>query len=171
MCYTAASPPLHLTPALACPHQPPPQLKHRISALASKGDLTFAAVHGSIVECRRVHVTGEYLAHGGDILDLLVLGDRLLSLGRDGRLLVWRIGQYGAPEVELRLPPGFTPTCLAHPDTYLNKVVVGSAEGRLQLWNFATASLLFEFPGWGSAVCCIAPSPALDVVGVGLADG
>lgn len=37
-------------------------------------------------------------------LQLLVLGDRLLSLGRDGRLLVWRIGQYDAPEVAIQLP-------------------------------------------------------------------
>lgn len=37
-------------------------------------------------------------------LQLLVLGDRLLSLGRDGRLLVWRIGQYAAPEVAIQLP-------------------------------------------------------------------
>lgn len=28
---------------------------------------------------------------------------------------------------------GFTPTCMAHPDTYLNKVVVGSEEGQLQV--------------------------------------
>lgn len=28
---------------------------------------------------------------------------------------------------------GFTPTCMSHPDTYLNKVVVGSEEGRLQV--------------------------------------
>lgn len=66
---------------------------------------------------------------------------------------------------------GFTPSCMAHPDTYLNKVVVGSQEGRLQLWNFATGARLHEFPGWGAPVACLAPSPALDVMGVGLADG
>jgi U3 small nucleolar RNA-associated protein 21 len=60
---------------------------------------------------------------------------------------------------------------MAHPDTYLNKVVLGSAEGRLQLWNFATARQLYEFEGCGSGVACLAPSPALDVVGMGLADG
>jgi hypothetical protein len=30
---------------------------------------------------------------------MLVLGDNLLSLGKDKQLLVWRIGQYDAPEV------------------------------------------------------------------------
>lgn len=85
-------------------------------------------------------------------------------------------GSTAPPLIPLPLPAlfvgsDFTPTCLAHPDTYLNKVVVGSEEGRLQLWNFSTRRMLFEFGGWGAAVRCIAPSPALDVVGVGLADG
>jgi hypothetical protein len=74
-------------------------------------------------------------------------------------------------QVAIQLPSTFSPSCLCHPDTYLNKVVVGSEQGGLQLWNFATGRLLFEFRGWGSGVRCLAPSPALDVVGVGLADG
>ena len=92
------------------------QLKHKISALACKGDLTFAAVRGTIVECRRVHRSGEYRGHAADILQLLVLGDRLLSLGRDGRLLVWRIGQYAAPEVAIQLARcgGQTPPVTSH---------------------------------------------------------
>lgn len=61
---------------------------------------------------------------------------------------------------------------MAHPDTYLNKVVVGSQEGKLQLWNFATGKMLYEFTSLGdAAVRCIAPSPALDVVGLGMSDG
>lgn len=66
---------------------------------------------------------------------------------------------------------GFTPSCMAHPDTYLNKVVVGGADGRMQLWNFNKGKLLFQYKVADSAVKCIAPSPALDVVGIGLADG
>lgn len=70
------------------------------------------------------------------------------------------------------MPEGFEPTCMAHPDTYLNKVVVGGADGRLLLYNFTTGRLLYTFEGLGgSPVRCIASSPALDVVGVGLADG
>jgi hypothetical protein len=51
----------------------------------------------------------------------------------------------------IEFEPGFAPTALAHPDTYLNKVVVGSADGRLQLWNFATGALLHTFAGWCAA--------------------
>ena len=61
---------------------------------------------------------------------------------------------------------------MAHPDTYLNKVVIGSQEGRLQLWNFASGKMLYDFTGLGdAAVQCIAPSPALDVVGLAMSDG
>ena len=61
---------------------------------------------------------------------------------------------------------------MAHPDTYLNKVVIGSQDGKLQLWNFATGKMLYEFNGLGdAAVQCIASSPALDVVAVGMSDG
>jgi hypothetical protein len=32
-------------------------------------------------------------------MQLLVLGDQLLSLGKDGQLLVWKIGEYDTPQV------------------------------------------------------------------------
>jgi U3 small nucleolar RNA-associated protein 21 len=91
---------------------------------------------------------GEYRGHTGAITALLVIGDRLLSIGADRRLLVWAIGRYDGPEAALEFGATFEPTCLAHPDTYLNKVVVGAADGRLALWNFATGARLHEFAGW-----------------------
>jgi U3 small nucleolar RNA-associated protein 21 len=148
-----------------------PQLRGSIGALACKRDLTFAAVGAAIVECKRVHRTREYRGHDADIIQLLVLGDNLFSLGRDGKLCVWRIGDHSAPERVLHLPQGFVPTCMAHPDTYLNKMIVGAEDGRLQLWNFASGKLVHEFASVGAAVRCIVPSPALDVVGLGLSDG
>lgn len=60
---------------------------------------------------------------------------------------------------------------MAHPDTYLNKVVIGGTSGTAQLWNFATGKLLYSFNLAASAISCIVPSPAADVVGFGLSDG
>lgn len=74
-------------------------------------------------------------------------------------------------QVEMQLDQGFVPTCMAHPDTYVNKIVIGSIAGQLQLWNFVSGKLLFTFQIASCAVRCIAPSPALDVVGIGMADG
>lgn len=74
-------------------------------------------------------------------------------------------------QVVLTLHAGLKATCFAHPDTYLNKVVVGGASGQLQIWNFVTAQCLHTFTVADCGVCCVAPSPALDVVGLGLQDG
>jgi U3 small nucleolar RNA-associated protein 21 len=37
---------------------------------------------------------------------------------------------------------------MVHPDTYLNKVVLGSSNGELQLWNFMTGKKIYTFKGW-----------------------
>jgi U3 small nucleolar RNA-associated protein 21 len=51
-------------------------------------------------------------------------------------------------QAQLSFPAGFTARCFAHPDTYLNKLVVGSQQGKLQLWNFKAAAMVHEFAGW-----------------------
>ena len=47
--------------------------------------------------------SGQYEGHRGSVIQLLVLGDLLLSLGKDGKLNVWRIGNYTAPIVSCSL--------------------------------------------------------------------
>jgi U3 small nucleolar RNA-associated protein 21 len=69
------------------------------------------------------------------------------------------------------LPPGFVPSCACHPDAYVNKLLVGSADGRLALLNFVTGRVVHVFAGFGAPVRCLAASPALDVVAAGLGDG
>jgi hypothetical protein len=46
----------------------------------------------------------------------------------------------------------FEITSIVHPSTYLNKIVIGSRQGSMQLWNIKTNKLLFTFPGWGQAI-------------------
>ena len=92
---------------------------------------------------------------------LLCLGDILVSLCDQGRLKAWDLkrrkiartdreredddeeeggvgGGEGGAICDAALEGGFVPTFLAHPPTYLNKVVVGSEGGALQLWNVRT---------------------------------
>jgi U3 small nucleolar RNA-associated protein 21 len=40
-----------------------------------------------------------YKGHKGNILQLLSLGDHLVSLGADAKLLLWKTGEYDAPQV------------------------------------------------------------------------
>lgn len=46
----------------------------------------------------------------------------------------------------------FSITALLHPSTYLNKILLGSHEGSLQLWNLKNNKLIYTFKGWGSPV-------------------
>lgn len=52
------------------------------------------------------------------------------------------------------------------------QILLGGAEGTLQLWNVRSGRMVFEFARWaGTAVTALAQSTAVDVVGVGFADG
>ena len=41
---------------------------------------------------------------------------------------------------------------MLHPDTLLNKVLVGYESGALRLWNVRSQRLVHTFAGWGSPV-------------------
>ena len=73
---------------------------------------------------------------------------------------------------ELEFPSSsFSVTALCHPPTYVNKVLLGSAQGRMQLWNLRTLKKVHSFKGWpeGGGVACLEAAPAaVDVVAVGL---
>jgi hypothetical protein len=51
-------------------------------------------------------------------------------------------------QISIHFEASFEPFCLAHPDTYINKVVVGGADGSLQLVNFVTGQVVHTFKGW-----------------------
>ncbi|KAN0061776.1 rRNA-processing protein utp21 [Thecaphora frezii] len=125
---------------------------------------------------------------GTYLSSLLVFGDSIVALAADGRsMFVWSL----ATTEHLRrfdFADGFTATSIVHPATYLNKVVVGSASGELQIWNIRTGALIHAFDGAtlkkmahgssaaadavaGGAVVCLVQSPAVDVIAIGFADG
>ncbi len=49
----------------------------------------------------------------------------------------------------------FQITALLHPSTYINKVLFGSKQGSLQLWNLHSNKQIYTFPGWNSAVTAL----------------
>ncbi|TNN23461.1 WD repeat-containing protein 36 [Liparis tanakae] len=112
-----------------------------------------------------------YHGHKQEVRLLLPLGDQLISADSGGDVIVWDV-QEG--DVYLRLqfdPASFAVSAMMHPSTYLNKVLLGSSQGALQLWNIKTSKLLFTFAGWSAGVTVLQQSPAVDVVGVGTATG
>ncbi|CAI5717329.1 unnamed protein product [Peronospora effusa] len=157
-----------LTPVLVSP-----QLPKRISALAvqPKKQLTFTACGCQIIIWNRLDRIKTLLGHKGTIKQLLTVGSNILfSLDDEGCIKIWDLHTMDIVNT-LTFQIGFTPTIMLHPDTYLNKILVGSAQGVLQLWNIRKMKCIYEFKGWGSAVTALEQSPAVDVVSVGLADG
>ncbi|KAM6570579.1 hypothetical protein CsatB_018564 [Cannabis sativa] len=151
-----------------------PQLPKKIRALASHRELTFVAYGNEIAVFNRAHQISTWSRHPAKISSLLLFGDHILSIDVEGNIFIWafkEIDQNPAPVGHIVLDDSFTPSCMMHPDTYLNKILIGSQEGSLQLWNISTKKKLFEFKGWNSAITSCVSSPALDVVAIGCADG
>lgn len=73
-------------------------------------------------------------------------------------------------EIDLS-PKVFKITCMFNPLTYNNKLLIGSLQGPLHLWNIRTKRQLYWFKGFGSSVTCIQQAPMVDLCAIGVADG
>ncbi|XP_058473058.1 WD repeat-containing protein 36 [Solea solea] len=143
-----------------------------ITYVAADRMLVFAAA-GKVVSAfaRNKEVVMRYEGHKWEVRLLLPLGDHLISADCGGEVIVWDV-QGGDEYLHLQFDPNtFDVTAMMHPSTYLNKILLGSSQGALQLWNIKTSKLLYTFPGWSAGVTVLQQSPAVDVVGVGTATG
>ncbi|KAM9306372.1 WD repeat-containing protein 36 [Pholidichthys leucotaenia] len=143
-----------------------------ITCLAADRMLVFAAC-GRLISAfaRNKEVVMCYSGHEQEVRLLLTLGDQLVSADSGGDVIVWDVS---SGEVYLQLhfdPTTFDVSAMMHPCTYLNKVLLGSSQGALQLWNIKTSKLLYTFTGWSAGVTVLQQSPAVDVVGIGTATG
>ncbi|XP_061656643.1 WD repeat-containing protein 36 [Syngnathoides biaculeatus] len=147
-------------------------LPEDITCLAADRMLVFAAA-GSLVYAfaRNKEVVMCYRGHKREVRSLLSFGDQLISADGGGLVVVWDV-RGGDAYLQLNFDPAtFDVSAMMHPSTYLNKVLLGSSQGALQLWNLKTSKLLYTFAGWSAGVTALQQSPAVDVVGVGTATG
>lgn len=120
---------------------------------------------------RGKQVIRTYEGHQSNIHLLLPFADHLISVDEDSHVKIWHI-----KTAELYLEIGFSNgtfqvTSLVHPVTYLNKILFGSKQGTMQLWNLKSNKLIFSFTGWKSKITVLQQAPAVDVIGIGLEDG
>ncbi|XP_043835608.1 WD repeat-containing protein 36 isoform X1 [Dromiciops gliroides] len=143
-----------------------------ITCLAADGRLVFAA-YGNVFSAfsRNKEVTHTFRGHNAEINLLLPFGDHIISIDTDSILIIWHIY---SEEKYLQLTfdkAVFKISTILHPSTYLNKILLGSEQGSLQLWNVKSNKLLYTFPGWSVAVTALQQAPAVDVIAVGLVSG
>ena len=138
----------------------PPRVEGgRVVAIQTSKSRTFIATEGRLQVWDRTALvepnlwrTGAEEGNGGDqrrerLVAMLLLGDVLMALTSAGLLHLWDARSLAAlGEEPLALGGDFSEGgVLAHPDTYLNKVLVGDGAGRLTLWNIRARNLLHEF--------------------------
>ncbi|XP_006977993.1 WD repeat-containing protein 36 [Peromyscus maniculatus bairdii] len=143
-----------------------------ICCMAADGRLVFAA-YGNVFSAfaRNKEIVHTFKGHKAEIHLLQPFGDHVISVDTDSILIIWHI--YSEEEyLQLTFDKSvFQISTILHPSTYLNKVLLGSEQGSLQLWNVKSNKLLYTFPGWKAGVTALQQAPAVDVVAVGLMSG
>lgn len=147
-------------------------LPENISCLAADRMLVFAS-HGNLLKAfaRNKEVVHTYKGHDADIHLVLPFGDHVISVDTNNTVIIWDVG---SQEEYLQLnfdKSNFAISAIMHPSTYMNKILLGSQQGTLQLWNVKSNKLLFTFPGWQTEVTVLQQAPAVDVVAIGLTSG
>lgn len=112
-----------------------------------------------------------YKGHKAPVHTILPFGTLLISIDEDSLLKVWYIKEEEEHLEVVFNNDTFRITTMVHPNTYLNKILLGSEQGSMQLWNIKSAKLVYTFKGWKSSVTVLEQAPAIDVVAIGLASG
>lgn len=147
-----------------------------IQALAANSRLVFVAAGSSIYVYRRIfHLHQTLSDHKGDVQHLLPFGDEhLISVDQSNTLRVWDIQSasvYFSLEFDSK---AFHITCLLHPATYVNKLLLASRQGTMQLWNIKSNKLLHEFfsnDAQSTSITVLSQSTVADVVAIGYNNG
>lgn len=127
------------TESLTAADFPGPDAGTTITSLAQTGTEVFAAAGSRIIKYYRGKEAEVYQTPDGSTLGkIMIFGEQIIALKYDGTgMFVWNIASTELDN-EITFHSSFTATTLMHPATYLNKLLVGSREGELQLWNIRT---------------------------------
>lgn len=165
-----------------------PEVQDPISCLVMDGDAVWAASGVHVIK----YLRGKEVSRVSNPLRtplafVILFGSQLLALTEGGeRMLIWEVStNEPVLSATIQFDIGFTATSILHPATYLNKVLVASNEGDMQLWNIRTQTCIHKFSNsqlrtlpsqqhmnsLSSPITALTQSPAIDVVGVGFMSG
>lgn len=100
-----------------------------------------------------------------------MFGGQLIAVDKLNTLNCWEIStQELVSTIEFGLQ-SFQISSIVHPATYINKILLGSTQGQLQLWNLSKSKLVYQFSGWDSCVNVLIQAPALHIMAVGHESG
>nr|XP_022919949.1 WD repeat-containing protein 36 [Onthophagus taurus] len=102
---------------------------------------------------------------------MLPFGAHLISVDENSHVIVWDIKDETVFSELIFNNETFRISSICHPATYINKILFGSEQGSMQLWNINTSKLIYTFKGWDCGISCLEQSPAIDVIAIGLFNG
>lgn len=155
-----------------------PILPHPITAIAaarSDGGRVFVALKNinAIAVFDRLVETTRLIGHLHQILGLSVLGSLLISWSQ-WAVFVWDLQTFALiGRIPAEKESGGI-SCVIHPETYLNKIVIGyHCGGELQLWNIKTFKHIHSFrsSSLSGGVSALSLSIHPNVIGVGYSNG
>uniref|UniRef100_A0A1A9ZFS9 Uncharacterized protein n=1 Tax=Glossina pallidipes TaxID=7398 RepID=A0A1A9ZFS9_GLOPL len=142
-----------------------------ITAMAADRGHIYTASNKCIYAWRAgKHVKNVFRGHAKNVHTILPFGCHLIAVDEDNVLKVWNIKE-ASVYLEVAFKEDFKVTAVAHPSTYVNKIVLGSEQGQMKLLNVRNNRVVYTFNLRSSRVTCIEPAPAINVVAVGHQDG
>lgn len=148
-----------------------PQHEEEITCLGSDFFHIYTSANNIVYAWRRgIDIVGTYKGHTSPVHLMLPFGPHLVSIDEESNLKVWDIK---AEETYLELSfdnDAFKISAICHPSTYENKILLGSTQGSMELWNLKSSKKIYTFQSWKSCINVLEPSPVVDIIGVGLAD-
>lgn len=145
---------------------------HPIMCITADSFNVYTGCRKSIYAWRRTtKIIHKYSNHAEDVKIIMPFGPHLVSIDMKNVMYVWDIKNEEL-YLQMEFPANkFLITALLHPATYINKILLGSKQGILQLWNIRSSKLIYTFNGWDSEVTVLEQAPAQDVVAIGLENG
>ncbi len=96
-----------------------------------------------------------FSGHKAVVEQILPFSSQLLSFDADNEFRIWNVD---TKEIYLTLnfdKTQFELTHMMHPITYINKILFGSKQGSMQLWNVKTSKLIYSFKSFNSPITVI----------------
>jgi len=155
-----------------------PRLGREIRAISAHGEWTYCAIDSQVWCFLRARFVGLAEAAPAQIDRLETVGGLLLACG-DTFVQGWARDDEGAmsrrqvPSKALCFEVDLEDLCVCHPPTYVNKILLGSGDGRLELWNIRSEKRVHAYAAIAGkeSITHVAPSGALDIVAVSRSTG
>ncbi|VDN57379.1 unnamed protein product [Dracunculus medinensis] len=113
----------------------------------------------------------KWIEVGEKINFMIPFGEVLVAIDEKNSIHVMSL-EDGAEIVKVDSPENFVISAAVHPSTYLNKILLGSKNGRMRLINIKVGKLIHEFSSETDIeITVLEVTPVIDIIAIGFRNG